>query len=221
MATDATGTPTSLGIPTLNVGVDAPTGNGENAMMAAIDALLVARTASLTSTGDILYASGANTPARLAIGSTGNVLTVSGGLPSWVAITTAAYTDYTPTWTSSGVAPAIGNAVVTARYAQTGKMIHCYGLIVFGSSSTFGSGNYFFALPATSVAQAQVGIGGSAYLYDGTNEFAARPTVQTGTTMNFIYPATYGGAKTIVGQTTPWTWASTKQLSWNFMYEAA
>lgn len=39
---------------------------------------------SLTSTtGDIIYASSANTPARRAIGSTGDVLTVSGGVPTW------------------------------------------------------------------------------------------------------------------------------------------
>jgi hypothetical protein len=38
-----------------------------------------------TTTGDIIYASSANTPARLGIGSTGNVLTVSGGIPSWAA----------------------------------------------------------------------------------------------------------------------------------------
>ena len=39
----------------------------------------------LTTTGDIYYASGANTPARLGIGSTGNVLTVASGIPSWAA----------------------------------------------------------------------------------------------------------------------------------------
>ena len=38
-----------------------------------------------TTTGDIIYASGANTPARLGIGSTGQVLKVSGGVPSWGA----------------------------------------------------------------------------------------------------------------------------------------
>jgi len=38
-----------------------------------------------TTTGDMIYASSANTPARLGIGSTGNVLTVSGGIPSWSA----------------------------------------------------------------------------------------------------------------------------------------
>ena len=40
---------------------------------------------TLTTTGDIYYASSANTPARLGIGSTGNVLTVASGIPSWSA----------------------------------------------------------------------------------------------------------------------------------------
>jgi hypothetical protein len=39
---------------------------------------------TLTTTGDIIYASAANTPARLGIGSANQVLTVSaGGIPSW------------------------------------------------------------------------------------------------------------------------------------------
>jgi hypothetical protein len=36
-----------------------------------------------TTTGDIIYASGANTPARLGIGSSAQVLTVAAGIPSW------------------------------------------------------------------------------------------------------------------------------------------
>ena len=40
---------------------------------------------TLTTTGDIYYASSADTPARLGIGSTGNILTVSGGVPAWSA----------------------------------------------------------------------------------------------------------------------------------------
>jgi hypothetical protein len=36
-----------------------------------------------TTTGDIIYASGANTPARLGIGSSAQVLTVSSGVPAW------------------------------------------------------------------------------------------------------------------------------------------
>ena len=37
----------------------------------------------VTTTGDIIYASAANTPARLGIGSSSQVLTVSGGVPTW------------------------------------------------------------------------------------------------------------------------------------------
>lgn len=48
------------------------------------DANFIPKTLTST-TGDIIYASGANTPARLGIGSTGNVLTVSGGVPAWSA----------------------------------------------------------------------------------------------------------------------------------------
>ena len=43
---------------------------------------------TLTTTGDTFYASSANTPARLAIGSTGQVLTVASGIPSWATPTT-------------------------------------------------------------------------------------------------------------------------------------
>ena len=37
----------------------------------------------LTTTGDTYYASAAATPARLGIGSTGQVMTVAGGVPTW------------------------------------------------------------------------------------------------------------------------------------------
>jgi hypothetical protein len=39
----------------------------------------------MTTTGDTIYSSSGSTPARLGIGSTGQVLTVSGGLPAWSA----------------------------------------------------------------------------------------------------------------------------------------
>ena len=38
---------------------------------------------TLTATGDLYYASAANTPARLAIGSTDQILVVAGGVPTW------------------------------------------------------------------------------------------------------------------------------------------
>lgn len=42
----------------------------------------------MTTTGDTIYSSSGSTPARLGIGSTGQVLTVAGGLPSWASPST-------------------------------------------------------------------------------------------------------------------------------------
>ena len=39
----------------------------------------------MTTTGDIIFESSPTVAARLGIGSTGQVLTVSGGLPAWAA----------------------------------------------------------------------------------------------------------------------------------------
>jgi hypothetical protein len=46
----------------------------------------------LTTTGDTYYASAAGTPARLGIGSSGQVLTVSGGVPTWATASSGGMT---------------------------------------------------------------------------------------------------------------------------------
>ena len=73
-----------------------------------------------TTTGDIIYASGANTPARLAIGSTSNVLTVAGGVPTWAApagggkvLQMVTGTTTTATTISSGFADTTLTATIT------------------------------------------------------------------------------------------------------------
>jgi hypothetical protein len=53
-------------------------GTGANTATAAFNALN-----PMTTTGDMLYEASPTTAARLAIGSTGQVLTVAGGIPSW------------------------------------------------------------------------------------------------------------------------------------------
>lgn len=46
----------------------------------------------MTTTGDTIYSSSGSTPARLGIGSTGQVLTVAGGVPSWSTISAGGMT---------------------------------------------------------------------------------------------------------------------------------
>ena len=57
-------------------------GTGQTTAVAAFNALN-----PMTTTGDIIYESSPTTAARLGIGSTGQVLTVAGGLPSWATPT--------------------------------------------------------------------------------------------------------------------------------------
>jgi hypothetical protein len=88
-----------------------------------------------TTTGDIIYASGANTPARLGIGSSAQVLTVSGGVPSWATpagggkvlqvvqgttstSTTVASTSYTDTGLSASITPSSATSKVLVMVAQ-------------------------------------------------------------------------------------------------------
>lgn len=60
----------------------------------------------LTTTGDTIYSSSGTTPARLGIGSAGQVLTVTSGIPSWATpsggITTATFRDEKSSGTAGG-----------------------------------------------------------------------------------------------------------------------
>ena len=68
---------------------------------------------STYTTGDILYASASNTLAKLAIGSTGQVLKVAGGIPSWAADSNTGLTSVGITET--GDALTITNTPLTAN----------------------------------------------------------------------------------------------------------
>jgi hypothetical protein len=62
-------------------------------------------------TGDLLYASATNTLAKRTIGSTGNVLTVSGGVPTWAAPATPSFVGCVVTATANQT---IANSTYTA-----------------------------------------------------------------------------------------------------------
>lgn len=100
LISDANGIPTHATTTSTEIGY-------VNGVTSAIQTQLDAKIAKTltTTTGDIIYASGANTPARLGIGSTGDVLTVSGGVPVWSsasAPTVTQWVAYTPTFTGWG-----------------------------------------------------------------------------------------------------------------------
>ena len=96
-----------------------------------------------TTLGDIEYRSAtANTNTRLAIGSTGNVLTVAGGVPSWAApagTITGTVIFYAANTAPSGFLKANGAAVSRTTYADLFSAI--------GTTFGVGDGSTTFAVP--------------------------------------------------------------------------
>jgi len=75
-----------------------------------------------------------------------------------------AWTQYTPAWTSSGTAPAIGNGVRIGYYSKVGRIVTAKIFIQTGSTSTYGTGFYSFSLPFTA---AVTGVSAGAFAHSG------------------------------------------------------
>jgi len=89
----------------------------------------------MTTTGDSIYSSSGSTPARLGIGSTGQVLTVAGGIPSWA--TPAAGGGIT--LISETVASALGSLSLSSIPSTYKDLVLVYnGITNSGSSGAFG-----------------------------------------------------------------------------------
>ena len=73
----------------------------------------------------------------------------------------AAWTAYTPTWTSTGTAPSKGNGTLVGYYGKVGRVVTAKIALTSGSTTTFGTGAYLFSLPLPA-AVTGVGSGGFA-----------------------------------------------------------
>jgi hypothetical protein len=110
----------------------------------------------LTTTGDTIYASGASTPARLGIGSTGQVLTVSGGVPTWATSASGSLTLLATTTLS-------GTSTVVSSISQSYKKLY-----IVGSGITFSASARLFVNPNSSAGNLE----GSGTWNTGTATFA-------------------------------------------------
>jgi len=105
-------------------------------------------------TGDILYASATNTLSKLGVGSTGQVLTVVGGVPAWSASTGASITDDTTTnatryisFTSAttGALSTIYTSSTKLQYNPSTGTLTTTAFSGSGSNLTFGTGTLSLA----------------------------------------------------------------------------
>jgi hypothetical protein len=87
----------------------------------------------MTTTGDTIYSSSGSTPARLGIGSTGQVLTVAGGVPTWGAAPSSSQN-----WTlvnTGGTAMSGSSGITVSGITGADKLMVC----ILQASSTSGA----------------------------------------------------------------------------------
>jgi hypothetical protein len=117
----------------------------------------------MTTTGDTIYSSSGSTPARLGIGSTGQVLTVAGGVPSWA--TPAAGGAGLTLVKSQTIGSAVSSVTVTDAFSST----YDNYLITLNGGSASNDTNLRLTLGSTSAGYYGIGY----YMFYGTATVSA------------------------------------------------
>jgi hypothetical protein len=130
------------------------------------------------------------------------------------------WTAYTPSWTAASSNPSIGNGTLEGWYKIIGKTCFVRGNIAMGSTTTFGSGEWYVSMPFT--ASHADAILMTANLLD--NGSAWYNATLNGARAGFNYKTAIqyqGGAGTAldVNATQPFTWANSDRFLWNGSYE--
>lgn len=125
------------------------------------------------------------------------------------------FSSYTPAWTSTGTAPAIGNGTIVGSYTQIGKLVIATVEVAFGSTSTYGTGSYRFSMPVASAQSNDSVVGTSILLDNGTAYHEGNARQVSTTTAELVV----GSGQ--VNPTAPFTFTNGDKLSITFTYKAS
>ncbi len=120
-------------------------------------------------------------------------------------INTGAWTSYTPTWSSTGTQPVLGNGTITGRYCLQGKRLDVVVNLTIGATTTNGTLLYSFSLPAGFTTAATAQYNGQAWIVDsGTGYYIGVAHANAGATTFMAYFAYAPNAATAYGAD-PWS----------------
>jgi hypothetical protein len=176
--------------------------------------------------GDLIAATANDTPARLAVGTNGQVLTADSTAATglkWAAAASPSYTwtSFTPTFTGTTV----GNGTVSGKYVLIDKTCHFYISLITGSTTTIGDTTITFPVAAASTAAAvgaiincqleDVGVGPTLGMVISVSN-----TTTTFRISSFLTSGTYPTAY-VFSSTSPFNWVTGDRMYISGTYEAA
>jgi len=135
--------------------------------------------------------------------------------------TPGAWTSYPPTWTGSGSNPSLGNGTLVGRYSKVGRLVTVHINLIPGSTTTYGSGNYNWALPFAAANN------GCSYILSahllGTDRWMGQMVISPAatTTSAFFNLSTTNSRIDFMTPTRPETFANGSQLRITGTYESA
>lgn len=129
-------------------------------------------------------------------------------------------TTYTPTWSSSGTQPSIGNGTLTGRYERLGDLVWVTINLVAGGTTGFGTGVYNLSLPVaplSGVRQALTGV-----LSDvGTQSYDIDALVNGSSNFEEILATSSTTGPTNWQAAVPFTFGSTDRITITGVYAVA
>lgn len=138
---------------------------------------------------------------------------------AWVTSSqVAGPTSYTPTWSATGTAPSLGDGTLVGRYQQVGQQVWFLIRLIWGSTTTGGTGTWQFTLP---IAPNLSNLGMNASALDASAGFIYPAVARAGSVspeIDRIGAHTSTGAIGLVTATHPFTWAVSDALSIQGLY---
>lgn len=133
------------------------------------------------------------------------------------AITTRP-TTFTPSWTSSGTQPSLGNGTIIGEERIIGDLVYLSINLTMGSTTTYGTGTYSFGLNTPAATMATIVAGGARCNAGGTTFYSGITSIgSNSTTVIVAGPSTAN----VWGQTIPGTWASGNFMILTVIYPRA
>lgn len=140
---------------------------------------------------------------------------------NYITTTAGPWTSYHSFWTGQVTNPVIGNGTIEAFYYQTGRQVAVRIVMTAGSTTTFGSGEWFFSLPIEAATVGEQDVLVKAFVgsqqWAGTGVIpAASLTVQPTTSTSATDPRLSS-----CGAANPAAWSSGAMLVIQGVYEIA